>query len=394
VFKRILPNEAAAAVIIRNHNANRDRGIGEKLHIMKILDEEEFKSVTSLPFYDGYVYRIACPCGTILDRKTKTGIEYAMAMHLLSGEVTNMLREKRGEEEIEHNTMKWIPGESIQRANGKFLYEEGEWKTLFSMIPRKEFISHSKRKGVQFDEAMAKYNLNYEDLSNSTQLATYDPNVFWVDNRSYWFDGINAHLFKYFKVKLCEDCREEEFETFKALYWHYYRTHYLDSNVKQNIENQIKYLKYVYIPELEKQCLIARQHREYQNEFDLSASINKTKDELRRWINRLGLIDKIHDTAISMLQQLVLVETTIGNRGKSIRKYSTTGKTFNFDRASNALYQLNRIHGISSADLCTVFGDSKLKQGDKLFHGMIWTENKAPDWLDNVVKEMGTELGI
>ncbi len=100
--------------------------------------------------------------------------------------------------------------------------------------------------------------------------------------------------------------------------------------------------------------------------------------------------DNYHDTVLSMLQQFVLVETCINThknrRGKR--------KKFAYDRLSNALYQLNRVHGISQSDLNRLFNWGSSRVGAYLFHGMVWSENKAPDWLENVIKTLGDEMEI
>jgi hypothetical protein len=401
-FKKTLKSEASAVLIIRNHNEQRDPF---DKHIMRILDsEEDLKSVKGLPYYDGDVYRTVCQgCNTILDRKTKAGIEYAQIQHILTGEETNRNNEQlnkenrlKGIDKIwpiqDHDFGKPIKDGTNNRTIGK--------EPVLMKIPRNAYIIKNASEDETLKQHMALYNIKEEDLSKETALATFDPNIFWTSARSYSFNGINGMLWQYFRVYNCSRCGKgwdgwvkdgvdnrppKQYETFKDLYWHYYREHYIKLVDNQEDDDYMNELR----EESDRLTAILLSG-------DRIDGIWNRREEVE---NRLRILElamragiKVHDTALSMLQQLVMVEMSIV---KSVKRGPRN--SFRFDRASNALYQLNRVHGISADDLKSLFisnssGWSAI--GERLFHGMVWTENKAPDWLDAVVQTLGDKMEI
>lgn len=367
-FRKILKSNIAAAVIIRNHNEGRDRFAQ---HVMRIMDKEDLESVNSLPYYDGIVYRAVCACSHIIDRKSKQGIEYAMTFH-------EFIKEDIGEHK-EHGFF-------------DIDYDEGVKTRRLFTIPRSEYISTSKDEEVKLQENMARYNITQEDLNESTSIATVDSNLFWT-TRSFSFNGINYMLFNHFKDYNCPRCNTpKQHETFKDLYWHYYREHYLNAGTVDWESQEMKNLNHLSIKLISEKIDLERKRHPDSSQrakiIELDEHIDRIENKLKTFAMATKSGIKYHDTAISMLQQFVLVEIAINQK-------RTT--PFKYDRASNALYQLNRIHGISLDDLRTLFFPQQTGRNviaKKLFHGMVWTENKAPDWLDNVVKTMGVELGI
>jgi len=374
-FKRVCKHEATALVIIQNHNEGRTENF-EKPHVMRLLLPEELKAVTGLPFYEGNVYRSICNCGTILDRKTIPAIEYAMAQHLITGLETNSTRSKNGEPQIEHT----------------FGEEGNELRT----IKRSEYISGSKNEEVYIREAMALYGIEREQLSKSTDLAKFDHDIFWINSKSRTFNNISYNVYRFLKYYNCIYCGSNEettaaghaFNSFRDLYWHFYREHYIKEVMTTEEQERATYL----LEETFKmENNLQHAHFSTTNELDRFQELyHEYMDELKQLEKKkkYGWKEK-DDTCLAILQQLVLVEEVFNRKNKG--RYH-----FRHDRSSNALYQLNRIHGISFEHLSELFFENKdrRKLGEKLFHGMVWSENKAPDWLENVIKTLGVELDI
>lgn len=346
-FSKPLPNPAAAPVIIRNHNENHDIF---NLHVMRLLERDELQSINQLSYYDGLVFRALCACGQIIDRKTQAGVEYAIRQHMV---VSKPWTTKDGHvHEHVFDTDEYESPEKKLDAYGK-PYKQ-MMQVQFRVIPRSQYRSRSKSDEVRLEENMAFYGIKPTDLSKDTAITTYDKDIFWVSTKSNSFNRVNSIIFNYMKDIQCPSCsinyRGIKPE-FRNLYWHFYREHYVESK-SLNDYTQVYKSKEI----------------EYQPYY--------------------------YDTALSMLQQLVLVEQAFTSKTRSrAKRYNT----FRFNRSANALYQLNRKHGIPANELEYLFkitGIIGYRIGDRLFHGMVWTENEAPDWLEEVVKTMGDELGI
>jgi len=374
-FKRVCKHEATALVIIKNHNEGRTESF-EKPHVMRLLESEELKAVAGLPFYDGNLYRSICECGTILDRKTIPAIEYAMAQHHITGLETNTVRKRKNEPEI--------------------LHDFGDMNNEIRTIKRSDYISGSKNEEVYIQEAMSLYGINREQLSKSTSLATFDHDIFWINSKSRTFNNISYFVFKFLKYYNCIYCGYQDetralvnaFSSFRELYWHFYREHYIRDPMTVEERDRMTYV--------ESECF--RLERDLQEGYFSSETsrrftqelLHEYMDELKQFNLRERYSSKEkNDTCLAMLQQLVLVEEVFNRKNKG--RFH-----FRHDRSSNALYQLNRIHGISFEHLAELFFENKdrRKLGEKLFHGMVWSENKAPDWLENVIKTLGVELDI
>jgi hypothetical protein len=346
MFKKNIKNDIEALVIIRNHNTNRD-AIFSKKHIMRVLDSDELRPVSNIPYYEGKVYRTICKCSTIFDRKSNEGLEYSMAYHIITAKQ----------------------------------YDDHEFKH-FQVLKREDYISRTKNPSLIYWEAYHRQGLSDADISTETSIATFDPNIFWNNNTSS-FNYINDWIFKSLSDYRCPGC-DNYTDSFKALYWHYYRKHYLNEVTKLS-QDEIKTLRD------ERHRLENTQSLYYHTNIPHDGSVYNRLDEIKKILGAYEYERYIgkdlltfRDIVISQLQSLVMIEQSDRKKNK-----------FNRDRRANALYQLNRRHGVSMSYLAALFNASSVgDMGKDLFHGMVWTENKAPDWLDNVVKTLGIEIGI
>jgi hypothetical protein len=314
-------------VIMRTHNESR--GLFADYHIMKVLDREEIKHISEIPYYEGKVYRAHCKCGKNIDRKTLDGLRYAMNEHLSGDKIPD---KHSFYEQI------WDPDywNEHTRKYGRFF--DGDDEDIHE-IDRREYVVRTKDPERAYYEQMKKLNLTEADIPKTTALVSVDPNILW-DNSTRSFNHLDVQVFRQLKpfkygIAGCPQC-SEDFDRFRELYWHFYHEHYKNNKFKRDIE--------------------------------------------------------FNDVALSMIQQFVLVEQTIENVSRKSGKFKK-------DRMSNALYHLNRKHGISMNDL-----QKQLEYmgrfmnigsvGERLFHGMVWSEHQAPKWLDKVIAEFGQEIGI
>ena len=377
-FRKAIKTHVEALVITRNHNAAREIGTGA--HVMRILRWDELQSVNSLPYYDGKVYRAICACGDKLDRKTKNGIEYAIQQHQINQKVDS---------EIHHEWEAVFTETDLVESNMSHVV----------VMDRKEFSADTKDPEVKYWEAYHRQDLSESDIAKTTALTPYDPNISWSNNiRS--FNNINKIIFDFIKLRECPGCRKNDCASFRDLYWHYYRDHY---NNPRALVSRKKIAEL--FSEREKLEFNLQWVSDSEIRYGYPAIWNKRIAEITKILDETSEIHygdqkTYRDVVIAMLQEIVMVEQSrTKNEGKRTNGRLTHGKTFSIHRFSNALYQLNRKHGISYTDLQKFLEDNDFisygyNLGSKLFHGMIWSENQAPKWLDNVIKELGSEIGI